>query len=166
MAALVCPSCGTGHEQRGERFCDRCGVPLVYADGEAPRSKGSDQRREQARKVRPQYAEGELTRVASARNQAEGELLQGMLLEEGVPSLMRRSGGFDVPDFLAAGPRDILVPASGADAAADILGTGGAIPPPLNMGPGRPAWVRALAAALAVLILAFVAAGVLTAVFG
>ncbi len=67
--------------------------------------------------MRPQYAEGELTRVASARNQAEGELLQGMLLEEGVPSLMRRSGGFDVPDFLAAGPRDILVPASGAEAA-------------------------------------------------
>ena len=40
---------------------------------------------------------------------------QGMLLEEGIPSLMRRSGGFDVPDFLAAGPRDILVPASGAE---------------------------------------------------
>ena len=77
--------------------------------------------RERARKVRPQYAEGELTRVASARNQAEGELLQGMLLEEGVPSLMRRAGGFDVPDFLAAGPRDILVPASGAEAARELL---------------------------------------------
>ena len=44
-----------------------------------------------------------------------------MLLEEGVPSLMRRSGGFDVPDFLASGPRDILVPASGATAAREIL---------------------------------------------
>ena len=43
-------------------------------------------------------------RVAGARNQAEAEFIQGMLLEEGVPSLLRRSAGFDVPDFLAAGP--------------------------------------------------------------
>ena len=50
-------------------------------------------------------------RVAAARHQAEAEFLQGLLLEEGIPSLVRRSGGFDVPDFLAAGPRDILVPA-------------------------------------------------------
>ena len=60
-------------------------------------------------------------RVACARNQAEAELLQGLLLEEGMPSLVRRSGGFDVPDFLAAGPRDILVPSSGVDAAREIL---------------------------------------------
>ena len=46
-----------------------------------------------------------------------------MLLEEGIPSLTRRSGGFDVPDFLAAGPRDILVPQSGAQAAREALGT-------------------------------------------
>ena len=62
-------------------------------------------------------------RVAAARHQAEAEFLQGMLLEEGIPSLMRRSGGFDVPDFLAAGPRDILVPQSGALAAREALGT-------------------------------------------
>ena len=48
-------------------------------------------------------------RVAAARHQAEAEMIQGLLLEEGIPSLARRSGGFDVPDFLAAGPRDILV---------------------------------------------------------
>jgi hypothetical protein len=44
-----------------------------------------------------------------------------MLLEEGIPSMQRRSGGFDVPDFLAAGPRDILVPESGAEAAREAL---------------------------------------------
>ena len=27
-----------------------------------------------------------------------------MLLEEGIPSVQRRTRGFDVPDFLAAGP--------------------------------------------------------------
>ena len=50
-------------------------------------------------------------RVATAQNQPEAELLQSLLLEAGVPSLVRRSGGFDVPDFLAIGPRDILAPA-------------------------------------------------------
>jgi hypothetical protein len=59
--------------------------------------------------------------VARARNQAEGEMLQDLLLEVGVPSLLRRSAGFDVPDFLAAGPRDVLVPQSGAATAREVL---------------------------------------------
>ena len=74
-----------------------------------------------ARKIKPQLAEGSLVRVAGAHNQAEAEFIQGMLLEEGVPSLLRRSAGFDVPDFLAAGPRDIMVPESGVDTARQVL---------------------------------------------
>ena len=159
---LVCPSCATGHED-GERFCGRCGTPLVHADPVAPRES---ERRDRARKIRPQYAEGPLVKVVGARNQAEAELLQGMLLEEGVPSLMRRSGGFDVPDFLASGPRDILVPSSGAEAAREIL----QLPEPaegIGMAPGEgtPAWVKAMAVALTVVILAIIAAGVYAAVF-
>jgi hypothetical protein len=114
--------------------------------------------------VRPQYAEGPLVRVGTARNQAEAELLEGMLLEEGIPSLLRRSGGFDVPDFLASGPRDILVPAAGAEAAREVLGT----PEPVasaGSGERTPAWVKALAVALAVGIVALIAAGVFAAVF-
>jgi hypothetical protein len=76
---------------------------------------------ERARKIKPQLAEGELVRVVGARNQAEAEFIQGMLLEEGVPSMVRRSAGFDVPDFLAAGPRDVLVPQSGLPAAREVL---------------------------------------------
>ena len=159
---LVCPSCATGHED-GERFCGRCGTPLVQADPEAP---PDSERRDRARKIRPQYAEGPLVKVVGARNQAEAELLQGMLLEEGVPSLMRRSGGFDVPDFLASGPRDILVPSSGAEAAREIL----QLPEPaegIGMAPGEgtPAWVKAMAVALTVVILAIIAAGVYAAIF-
>jgi hypothetical protein len=71
--------------------------------------------------VKPQYTGGHQVRVASARNQAEAELIQGMLLEEGIPSVQRRTRGFDVPDFLAAGPRDILVPEAGAEAARELL---------------------------------------------
>jgi TPR repeat protein len=73
------------------------------------------------RKVKPQYSEGELVYVARAGNQAEAELIQNLLLEEGIPSTVRRSMGFDVPDFMAAGPRDVLVPQSGAEAARDVL---------------------------------------------
>jgi hypothetical protein len=80
-----------------------------------------DPRHERARKIKPQLAEGELVRVAGAGNQAEAEFIQGLLLEEGVPSLLRRSAGFDVPDFLAAGPRDVLVPASGLLTAREVL---------------------------------------------
>ena len=163
---LVCPSCATGHED-GERFCARCGVPLVDAEAETRgEPEPVSERHERARKIRPQYAEGPLVKVVGARNQAEAELLQGMLLEEGVPSLMRRSGGFDVPDFLASGPRDILVPSSGATAAREIL----QLPDPepgIGMAPGEgtPAWVKAMAVALTVVILAIIAAGVYGAVF-
>jgi hypothetical protein len=116
-------------------------------------------------RVRPQFAKGQLTRVGTARNQAEAEMMEGLLLEQGIPSLVRRTGGFDVPDFLAAGPRDILVPASGAALARELLGTEEpAEPGPL--GEGTPAWVKALAVAVAVAIVALVAAGVFAAVFG
>src|SRR4051812_11080061 len=116
---LVCPSCATPHPLEG-RFCARCGTPLVYAPG-ATDPAPATAAHERARKIKPQYAEGELLRVAGGRNLTEAEFIQGLLLEEGVPSLLRRTRGFDVPDFLAAGPRDVLVPAAGADAAREIL---------------------------------------------
>jgi hypothetical protein len=95
-------------------------MPLVYAAG-----TGADQpvteRHARARKIKPQYAEGPLVRVAGARHQAEAEFIQGLLLEEGVPSMLRRTRGFDVPDMLAAGPRDVMVPQTGYDAAREVL---------------------------------------------
>jgi hypothetical protein len=104
-------------------------------------------------------------KVGSARNQAEAEMLENLLLEEGIPSLVRRSGGFDVPDFLAAGPRDILVPASGSELARDILGTPDSPPSSAAFGEGTPQWVKAMAVAMAVAIVALIAAGVFAAVF-
>jgi hypothetical protein len=158
---LVCPGCGAAHD-RNERFCDSCGLPLVYAPGMAdePKASGLAQR---ARKVKPGYAEGPLVRVAAARHQAEAELVQGMLLEEGIPSLARRSGGFDVPDFLASGPRDILVPSSGADAARDLLGLDRRPPGWSSSLPPRraPGWVRALAITLCLALVISAIAGAL-----
>jgi hypothetical protein len=80
-----------------------------------------DEFRQRVRKVKKQLSEGPLTRVVGAANQAEAEFIAGMLLEEGVPSLVRRAAGSDVPDFLAAGRRDILVPASGVATAREVL---------------------------------------------
>ena len=120
VGRLVCPSCGASHDP-DERFCEQCKVPLVYPASEGSAERPITERQERARKIKPQLAEGSLVRVAGARNQAEGEFIQGLLLEEGVPSMLRRSAGFDVPDFLAAGPRDVLVPASGAETAREVL---------------------------------------------
>ena len=137
-------------------------MPLVHVAGDGGRPLSPA--RERARKMRPQFAEGPLVRVATARHQAEAEMLEGLLLEEGVPSLTRRSGGFDVPDFLASGPRDILVPASGADRAREVLATPEA-PPPRAAGEGTPAWVKAMALVLAVGIVALIAVSTFAAVF-
>jgi len=114
---LVCPSCAAEHGD-GERFCLRCGMPLVYAGAREARR---NERQERARKIKPQYAQGALVRVAWTRNQAEAELIEGMLLSEGIPSLMRRPAGFDVPDFMVAGPRELLVASSGLEAAREVL---------------------------------------------
>jgi hypothetical protein len=114
---LVCPGCGAPHPA-SELFCPDCRLPLVLDVEELGEVS---ERHERARKIKPQLAEGEPVKVAWARNQVEGEFIQGLLLEEGVPSMLRRSAGFDVPDFLAAGPRDVLVPRSGEATAREIL---------------------------------------------
>jgi zinc-ribbon domain/Putative prokaryotic signal transducing protein len=158
---LVCPSCGAPHDAE-ERFCRACGMPLVYASGEADLPK-TGPLHERARKVRPQYAEGPLVRVTSARHQAEAEMIEGLLLEEGIPALIRRSRGFDVPDFLAGGPRDILVPASGAEAAREALGVSAPAPRPRSTVHGTPKWARGLAVLLAVVLVGLVVAGLVTA---
>jgi hypothetical protein len=160
---LVCPACGTGGAA-SERFCPRCGSPFVLVPGLAGRpSRRDEEAVARARKIHPPYAEGEPVRVARAQNQPEAELLQGLLLEAGIPSLARRSGGFDVPDFLAAGPRDVLVPRGGEAAARELLG---ARPPAAFARRAVPRWVRVLALALAVFVVALVVAGVVAAVVG
>ncbi len=135
---LVCPRCGAGYDP-SERFCASCKLPLTYTSP-AVNEEPASERHRRARKVKPQLAEGQLVRVAGARNQAEAEFIQSMLLEEGVPSVLRRSAGFDVPDFLAAGPRDILVPASGVTTAREVLLQAELIsdaPPRPAVAPGR-----------------------------
>jgi hypothetical protein len=66
-------------------------------------------------------APDELVKVAYANNQPEAEFLQGLLRDAGIVSVLRRAPGFDVPDFLAGGPRHVLVAASDAATAQQVL---------------------------------------------
>lgn len=117
-APLICPRCELAAPP-DERFCAACGMPLVFADV-GPVSEATE-RQQRARKIKKQYSEGPLRRVAVGRHQAEAELIGGLLLEHGIPSMFKRSAGFDVPDMLFSGPRDIFVPQSGEEAAREVL---------------------------------------------
>jgi hypothetical protein len=68
---------------------------------------------------------GKLVKVAWASQQAEAEMIQGLLSAHDIPSMLRRAAGFDVPDFLAAGPREVMVAEEMVERAREVLeGTG------------------------------------------
>jgi hypothetical protein len=119
-ASLVCPGCGREHPG-DQRFCATCGMPLVLSAASPGEEQPAGELRRRARKIKPQYAEGAPVKVVGARNQTEADFIQSLLLEEGIPSMARRSRGFDVPDFLAAGPRDVMVPESSVLVAREVL---------------------------------------------
>jgi Putative prokaryotic signal transducing protein len=146
---LTCPKCAARYSL-DERFCKDCGMPLTYA-GRVGDEQPVTAQQERARRIKPEYTHGDLRHVVTARQQAEAEWIQMLLLEEGVPSTLRRTAGFDVPEMLAAGPRDVLVPDSGLEVARQLLheseiGTGG----PAE-GTGGPAPLRLLAGIVAAL---------------
>jgi hypothetical protein len=64
---------------------------------------------------------GKLVKVGFARTQAEAEMLQGLLLDSDIPSILKRSRGFDNPDFLGGGPHDIWVNSEHARLAREVL---------------------------------------------
>jgi hypothetical protein len=70
---------------------------------------------------------GRLVRVAYAQTQIQAEMIQGLLTEHGIPSMLRRAPGFDNPDFLGAGPHVVLVSEAAVESAREVLaGTPGA----------------------------------------
>jgi hypothetical protein len=140
---LACPRCARRYSL-DERFCSSCEMPLVYVGrGE---QEPITETHERARKVKPQYVGGRQVKVAFANNLPEAELIQGILLDQGIPSFQRRSRGFDAPDFLAAGPRDILVPQAAEEDALSLLAdarVGDAPAPQLDGDGPRPAMLLA-----------------------
>ena len=60
-------------------------------------------------------------KVAVAPNETSALMMEGILHQAGITSLIQRAPGFDAPDFLSAGPRDVLVPGSLAEEAKQLL---------------------------------------------
>jgi hypothetical protein len=60
-------------------------------------------------------------KVAAAPDESVALLMDGVLKDAGIPSLIQRAPGFDAPEFLSAGPRDVLVPASLLQEARQVL---------------------------------------------
>jgi hypothetical protein len=110
--------------------------------------------------------DNDLVKVAYASDESEAELLQGLLRLSDVESVVRRAPGFDVPEFLAAGPRDVLVAASDLPVARDVLREvdPGEPEPPSRSDADRPSRVLAgvLIAAALVAFVVCLATGVLT----
>jgi len=117
---LVCPSCHRRFDP-SERFCPSCGLPLAHPAALEGSGEGAvSELHRQARKVKPQYAEGRLVRVTGAQNQPEGELVRELLLEAGVPSMLSPSLGLGA-DLMAGAPCDVMVPESGLEIAREAL---------------------------------------------
>jgi hypothetical protein len=96
-------------------------------------------------KVRPEYTHGDLMTVTTVRHVAEGEMLRGMLLEEGIPSMVRRA--FGIPQFLGAAPHEVVVPQSAYETAYQLVH--GELPQPPHPGSrSRPAPGNLLAVVL------------------
>jgi hypothetical protein len=112
--AIVCPACARLHPA-SERFCEACGMPLVHEPG--AESEASERQR-RARKIKPEYAEGPLVKVAWAETRYQAEFIAGLLLEEGIPSVLSATMAGYTP---MVDPRDVLVPESGAQAAREAL---------------------------------------------
>jgi hypothetical protein len=112
--SIVCPKCARAHAP-SERFCEACGMPLVHEPG-AESETTELQRR--ARKIKPEYAAGPLVKVAWAETRYQAEFIAGLLLEEGIPSVLSATIAGYSP---MVDPRDVLVPESGAQAAREAL---------------------------------------------
>ena len=64
---------------------------------------------------------GELVRLTSAASGPEAEMITGLLENAGISALIQRTAAFDVPDFLAGGPREVFVRAEDLERAAELV---------------------------------------------
>ena len=65
---------------------------------------------------------GEWMKVGSAPNETSALQIEGVLKGTGISALLRRGAGFDIPDFLSVGLRDVLVSELALKEARQFLG--------------------------------------------
>jgi hypothetical protein len=111
---LACPTCARRFPLT-ERFCPDCEMPLVYVGrGEEEPITDPEMR---AQRVRPEYASGELVKVAVASSVAEADLIIGILLDQGIPARAAN----ELASVFPTSSRDILVPESAYEAARALV---------------------------------------------
>lgn len=76
------------------------------------------------RRREPRAPETRWVILTVARHQPEADLIVNLLRDVDIPSFHRRDGGFDVPDFLAIGPRAVMVPQELLDEARAVIAPG------------------------------------------
>lgn len=64
---------------------------------------------------------GGLVRVALVQNEMEAELIRGLLADNGIPSMVRRTTGFGDWTLTSAGPQEVVVPEAAVEKAREIL---------------------------------------------
>ena len=111
---LACPTCARRFALT-ERFCPDCETPLVYVGRGGEEPVTDPQMR--AQRVKPEYASGELVKVASAASVAEAELIVGILLDQGIPARTAN----ELASVFPTSSRDILVPQSAYEAARALV---------------------------------------------
>ena len=89
-------------------------MPLVHAH--AVEHQASERQR-RARKIKPQYTEGELVEVAQVGAQPEAEFIANLLLEEGIPAVVNNT----IAGYGSIGRCTVRVPQSAAEAAREAL---------------------------------------------
>jgi hypothetical protein len=66
-------------------------------------------------------SEEELVRLTGAGTLPEAEMIQDLLAQEGIDVLVQRTPGFDLPQYLAGGPRELFVRRDQLEAARAIV---------------------------------------------
>ena len=111
---LACPTCARRYPL-SERFCPECETPLVYVGRGGDEPVTDPEMR--ARRVRPEYASGELVKVAAVSSPAEAELIVGILLDQGIPARVAN----ELASVFPTSSREILVPESAYEAARELV---------------------------------------------
>lgn len=69
----------------------------------------------------PSSSGGRVVRIAYAQSEVEAEMIKGLLSQSGIPSMVRRERGLAMPQHLMAGPCEVCVLESVAEAAREVL---------------------------------------------
>jgi hypothetical protein len=66
-------------------------------------------------------SEDDLVRLTGAGTLPEAEMMQDLLAQQGIEVLVQRTPGFDLPQYLAGGPRELYVRREQLEAARAIV---------------------------------------------